>query len=95
MVAAALSAASLVLVVTLERHRAVAWPVAERAEMARKLEALGTSITDLSDVREHCGLLRMSSMDPSSRWAVRRSSWRLGELRAVYAQARALQIAAE
>lgn len=56
-------------VVPMPRHRAVAWPASERAAMVRALQPWGVTITELSDVRERCGLPRLSSTDPRVRWA--------------------------
>jgi hypothetical protein len=139
MVAAALSAVPVVEIV---RHKATAWPALDRATMQFQLEALGTSITELSDARELLGLPRLSETAPDARWAahyllmsskgrealkdavaqratltealstfsrdtlfnarhllgIRRATHatlRLGELRALFAQARILEIAAE
>lgn len=46
------------------------WPPHERAEMAARLELLGTTITELSDAREHLGLPRLSrTASPARRYA--------------------------
>jgi hypothetical protein len=55
--------------VPMVRHKAIAWPAPERAAVAKQLEAFGVTITELSDVRERCGLPRLSSTEPSVRWA--------------------------
>jgi hypothetical protein len=57
------------LVVAMPRHKAIAWSVADRAEMSKRLAALGTTIIELSDMRELLGMPRLSEMDPRSRWA--------------------------
>lgn len=43
------------------------WPPAERAELARRLATHGVSITELSDVREACGLPRLSESSSEAR----------------------------
>jgi hypothetical protein len=43
------------------------WPPAERAELARRLEQHGVTITELSDVRERCGLPRLSESSSKAR----------------------------
>jgi hypothetical protein len=128
-------------VVRLVRHRAINWPVAERIAMARKLEALGSSITELSDARERLCLCRLSVATREDRASAHqllttergqralanirqeramllealgtlpravvseavlllrlrggRAQWRLGELMAVFSQARILEIERE
>ena len=43
------------------------WPAMQRAALAERLRALGTDITELSDVREACGLPRLSESEPMAR----------------------------
>ena len=56
-------------IVSMARHKALSWSVADRANMAKKLEEIGCTITELSDVREACGLPRLSSTEARVRWA--------------------------
>lgn len=48
-------------------HVGPQWPAVQRASMAAKLAALGTDITELSDIREACGLPRLSESTPEQR----------------------------
>lgn len=45
------------------------WPTAQRAALAQRLAALGTTITELSDARERLGLERLSDATPAQRAA--------------------------
>ena len=45
------------------------WPAAQRAALAAKLAALGTTITELSDTRQRLGLERLSDATPAQRAA--------------------------
>lgn len=62
------TAPQLVPVVALTRRRApTSWSTAGRAEMSKRLAALGITITELSDARERCGLARLSDAAPEAR----------------------------
>lgn len=61
------TASALVPVVPLTRHAAKGWPVSERAALAKQLQTLGATITELSDARELAGLPRLSEATPETR----------------------------
>ena len=68
-----MAAAALVSVplVAIERRASCAsrWSAAQRGQLAAKLAALGTTITELSDARERLGLERLSDATPAQRAA--------------------------
>ncbi len=57
----------IVPVVPMPRHRAVAWSCADRAATARRLAALGITITEASDARELAGRPRLSESSAEQR----------------------------
>lgn len=63
--------APLVPVVSFTKRAPVGarWPAAQRAEVEKRLAALGTTITELSDTRQRLGLERLSDATPAQRAA--------------------------
>ncbi len=59
--------ARIVPVVPMPRHRAVAWSCADRAATARRLGAMGITITEASDARELAGRPRLSESSAEQR----------------------------
>jgi hypothetical protein len=75
-------------IVPMPRHRALAWSVSDRANMAKRLAELGTNITEASDARELAGRPRLSESSAEQRHYA--PLWFLGAAgKAALAQARA------
>ena len=78
-------------VVPMARHRAIAWPIPERAALAARLAALGLTITEASDARELAGRPRLSESTPEQRHYS--PLWFLGSTGREYlAEARTLRV---